>query len=169
MKNYWRYLIFLLTIVSILTLEGCGDKTLPQNDATRDDYNIGGDLTFYYDDVTQTAVFGKEGETIEFYSQDLTRGWKNEGNRVGLKIIAPVEVNDFESGWAKVGDEKIDNGGFFQIVNGQKTRQANFYPIVKEDDNSTDIEICWQEGSKTQIYHVKVVENTKFSNGEDNN
>lgn len=169
MKNFSRYIAFLFVLFCTVTLMGCNNKSLPQNNITRDDYHIGGNLSFYYDDITKTAVFGGKGESIEYYSQDLTRGWKNEGNRVGLKIIAPVEVNDFESGWAKVGDEKIDNGGFFQIVNGQKTRQANFYPIVKEDDNSIDIEICWQEGSKTQIYHVKVVENTKFSNGEDKN
>lgn len=163
MKKYFYFVIVIFIVITPYILVGCGDKKLPQNDVFRDDQNIGGNISFYYDRQLKTAVFGGEGEIVPFYNKDIVYGWEKEGNRIGIKIIAPKEIDEFESGWAQVGNKKIINGEFYQIVNGQKSNVAIFYPLVDENNLNVSIEICWQEGFKTQIYHVKIDENTIFS------
>ena len=163
MKNSILKIFLCVLIVTLsLCMASCTEKVYPQNIVYQDDQKTGGNLSFYYDEISHTAVFGGEGEVIAFYQKDLTKGWNKEGNRVGIKIIAPSSVKDYDSGWAKVGDEEIKNGEFYQVVNGEKSNQANFYPIIDENF-FCNIEICWEEGSKPQNYQVKIVEGTILS------
>lgn len=161
MKNIKIFLVAFL-LLSMFLMTGCGDKSLEYADMQRDEQNIGGGLSFEYDRLSHVAMFGGEGEIIEYYEEDVARGFEKAGNRIGIKLIAPSEVKDYDTGSAVIGDEKIVGGKFYRQINGKKIGEAVFYPIVDEDNRKIDLKIKWEDGTKEQVYSIIIKENTLF-------
>lgn len=162
-----KYIGLLLTIFMVLPmlfLIGCGDKSLEYSLIQRDDQNIGGNLTFDYDSVTHVATFGGEGETVEYYNEDIARGFNKAGNRVGIKLSAPSSIKDYNTGSALVGEEKIVGGIFYRQVNNEKVSEAVFYPLVDENNRKIELKITWEDGTAEQTYIILIRKGTKFAN-----
>lgn len=159
-----KFLVILL-LFPVLTLTGCGSKNVDYVSMQKDESLAQSQLTFYYDELTHTAYFGGEGEQILYYDIDIARGFEKEGNRVGVKMYAPSEVTDFASGFAEVGGEKIEGGRFYSTVNGHKSREATFYPLVSQDNRVIELKIKWEEGIKEQHYTIVIAEGTIFLEG----
>ena len=158
-----KYLrLFILFMLPIFLLSGCGETKLNYSIIERDSKNIGGDLTFEYDSISHNAYFGEKGESVEYYQIDIAQGFLEPGNRVGIKLYAPVGVKEFDSGRATLGDEKFEGGEFYQSVNGVKTGEAIFYPLVSEKNRNIELKITWQDGTEEQIYHIIIKENVLF-------
>lgn len=157
-----KKILLFLFILPILFLGGCGAKTAAYSTITRDSQNIGGELSFEFDHITHTAYFGGHGETVQKYGVDISRNWLTEANRIGLQLIAPTEITDHESGWAELGDEKIEGGIFYSLVNGKRTNTAIFYPAVSAFSQKIELTIVWQDGLKPQTYTIVIREGTKF-------
>lgn len=163
-----KYLkLFFLLLIPVIFLSGCGEDKLAYSTMYRDDKNIGGSLTFDYDSITHTAYFGGEGESVSFYQMDIVQGFYEKGNRVGVKLYAPIEINEFDSGKATVGEEKIEGGEFYQRVGESKTREAIFYPIVDEDKRKVEIKLTWADGIEEQTYYVVIKDGTSFLKDND--
>ncbi len=161
MKKLKVFVIFFVLVVSLF-MPACGKQTLNQPALQRDNQHIGGNLSFEYDNQTHTAYFGGEGQYIEFYDIDIARDFQKKGNRIGIKVTAPLEVDDFDTGIATAGDEKIEGGEFYSQVDGKKTREAVFYPIIKKDQRVVNLNIVWQDGIKEQCYKIVIKDGTKF-------
>jgi len=153
-------ILFVLFIIPFV-LSGC-NKTLSYQMIERDNYNTGGNITFVYDVISHTATFGGEGETIQFYSQDIAKGWSEEGCRVGIQITVPKEVNDFKSGSAVLGKEKLTAEDFYLKTGDEKINYAIFQPIVSKEKSQVELKITWQEGFEEQLYHIVIKEGTLF-------
>ena len=161
-----RYIGLLFTIFMILPLLmlGCGEKNLEYSLVQRDEQNIGGNLTFEYDNVTHVASFGGEGEIVEYYDYDIVRGFNRAGNRVGIKLTAPSSVKDFNTGSAILNKEKIVGGNFYRQVNNEKVGEAVFYPLVDENNRKIELKITWEDGTAEQTYIILIRKGTKFAN-----
>ena len=155
-----KILLFLL-IIPVCFLCACNNKSFEYQVLERDIYNTGGNLTFVYDDATHTAIFGGEGETVQFYTQDIAKGWAEEGCRIGIRILAPNGLKEYKSASATLDDEELTSKDFFIETNGN-VQFAVFQPIVSKEKSQVDLKITWQEGYEKQIYHIIIKEGTIF-------
>ncbi len=157
-------LIACLIVGSSLLLSACGDKEteLAYGTVVRDDAKTGGEtLSFIYDSETHTATFGGEGEEILFYEADIDAS-RTAGNRVGVKITAPSGVTDFSTAKLVAGGKCYENGSFLT------GNSFDYVADVSESKKEDEIKIRWQDGSKEQIYKIKIAGGTTFA-GENNN
>ncbi len=146
----------------LFLLTGCGKSNFDYSNVTRDEYNTGGNLTFVYDDVAHVATFGGEGQVIQYYEADITKGWLDAGNRVGIQILAPSGVKNFETSTAKIGDEVIKGDKFYKRINGENSNIAQFFPILSENNREIAIKITWEDNSEEQTYYVVAHEKSIF-------
>lgn len=157
-----KYILISIFAFLIFTMTGCGQQNLSYSPLYRDTYNTGGDLTFVYDENTHTASFGGEGEAIQFYNEDIAKGWKTAGNRVGVKLYVPKDAKNYQSASATIGDEKFEGGSFLKTINEEGSSVAEFYPIVNENDKLITLKISWEDDTNEQIYNIVVKEGTYF-------
>lgn len=160
MKFLKSFVIILLLVVS-LSFCGCKDKNLSQPILERDIYNTGGNLSFYYDEVAHVATFGGEGEVIQYYNEDIVKGWVKEGNRIGFQVPVPKEVRDYKSGSAVLDGEKLLSNDYISIQEGQNLI-AIFQPIVKKDKINYTLKITWEDGKNEQLYFIVIAPGTIF-------
>ena len=97
-----RKLSLLIFIICVGFIAGCGGKSFVQPKLSRDVYNTGGNISFYYDNITNAAIFGGNGEIIQYYEPDVAKGWEEGGNRIGIQIVLPNSVKDASSGSAEL-------------------------------------------------------------------
>lgn len=157
----------LMFLISIFCITGCSNKELPSAAITRDDARTGGSLSFVYDKADRVIYLGGQGEIVQFSSSNESLGL-DEGNRVGLKVVAPNENLDLESSLLEMNGVSYSSGEFLETANGQKQRFFNIYPLVSKDDEKIVFSITWQEGTKTQKYEIKIIDGTKFMDNEGN-
>lgn len=154
-------LAFLL-ILPILLCTGCNDS-LPLAKISRDSELTGGSLPFSV--VENKIYFGGEGECVQFYDVDVTKGWDKAGNRVGIVLSAPAGVNEFDTGTLSMQGKTISSGGFYSTVNGEKIGKVTLYPLVSPDEREVEIKITWQDGTAEQSYKVIINDKTSFMEG----
>lgn len=155
-------LISILFILPCLILGGCQNKTFEYQLLQRDNYNTGGNLTFVYDEISHTAIFGGDGETVQFYSKDIAKGWDKEGCRVGVQIPLPNDVEDFKSGSAVLDGKKISAQEF--VIHSDETtpQYALFQPLVSKEKSQINLKVTWQDGFEEQSYLIIIKEGTEF-------
>lgn len=156
------FLLMILILTAFLSV-GCSDRELDYAQIQREDENIGGDLSFEYDSQAHIAFFGGQGEVVSYYDEDIARGFKEAGNRIGIKLYAPKGIDDYQSGQAKLGNEELNGGMFYTTVNQNYTGEAVFYPKVDENNTKIEIKIIWQAGTKEQRYMIVIREGTTFA------
>lgn len=163
--------IKILTIFVCLTViflcSGCGDKELPSAKITRDDARTGGSLSFVYDQKERVVYVGGEDEVVQYSAEDQEKNL-GEGCRVGLKVTAPDVELDVSNATLEMNGINYSAGDFLEVINGQKQRFFNIYPIVSQEDKEIKFVVCWQEGTKEQEYKIVVVDGTKFMDKEGN-
>lgn len=142
-------------------LSGCQDKTFDYQIMRRDIYKTGGNISFIYDEVSRTAIFGGEGETVQFYESDIAKDWQEAGCRVGVQILVPNEVDDFKSGSAVLDGQKIEAQDFF-VEEEDGINYAVFQPLVSKEKSHLQLKIIWQDGFEEQTYNIVVKEGTAF-------
>ena len=156
-----KNVIFLL-LLPVLFFVACKEQTADYSVIYRDQYSTGGDISFSYDNITHTAYFGGENEVIPYYSNDITKGWESEGNRVGVKLVSPVKVTNSLSGYANLNGIEFENGCFYKNINNETSNIAEFYPLVSEENSEIELRIVWQDGVKEQIYKIVIKDGTIF-------
>lgn len=160
-------LMVFVCILSTFAFVGCGDRELPSAKIMRDDARTGGSLSFVYDSKDRMVYVGGNEEVVQFSSKDEANG-VDEGCRVGLKVIAPDENLDVAEATLEMNGVNYASGDFLEIVNGQKQRFFNLYPIVSKEDTEITFTIKWANGTKKQKYKIVVVEGTRFLDKEGN-
>lgn len=153
--------VFLVLFMVIMM--GCGQKTFAYSPIERDGYLTGGGLSFYYDEQSHAAYFGGEGEKLEWYGEDVAKGWKEAGNRIGIKIFPPRGIDDYKSATASINDQQFEYNDFYV---GEENRYVIFQPIVREEEPLLTLRITWQEGAEEQIYNIVVRKGTIFMKDE---
>lgn len=169
MKRFLKTSILISMIALTLFLVACGcskEISIPYGTVTRTpDLTGGANLTYSYDEKTHTAWFGKEGETIAYYSEDKDKG-RSAGNRVGIKITAPTEVETYEGFkltiYDKVTYEGLDENGKPKAFDGDNF--VYIYPKVAADQMSVTITIKWNKDVEEQTYYVRIIDKTNFAN-----
>ncbi len=141
---------------------GCGDENLPNAKVTRDSEMTGGSLSFEYNQESGHIYVGGQDEIVQFYDSNITKGWQEEGNRIGLVFYAPKKLSDYETGTLSFQGETFSGGGFFRRVNGEKIGEVIIYPLISEEDKEIEIKITWQEGIKEQVYKLIIKKGTTF-------
>ena len=161
-----KKLVALSIILALsLFLSGCGQKVLPLALIERDGGFTGGGISFVYDQENGKVYFGGEGECVQFYEADITKGWQEAGNRVGLKINPPIKIED-EGEIEVVLDGQTQNvDSLLTLSSAQPTGQLNIYPLVSEQKKSLTLKIKWSGGTAWQEYHITNKEGTIFMNG----
>lgn len=162
MKFLKSTLAIILICVSLFVY-GCDKKSFSSIILTRDNYNTGGNLTFSYDQQSQVAYFGGEGEVVQFYQEDIAKGWTKKGCRVGVSMTLPAELDDYKSATAKINGEELNSNDFIVEIDEQ-TNIAFFQPIVSEEKRVIEIEITWAKDSQSQEYKIIVKDGTLFMN-----
>lgn len=152
MKKFKLFVAFL--VIFPLIMVGCGDSTIGNANVTRDSEMTGGSLSFEYNKTAREIFFGGEGEAIQFYEADILKGWNESGNRLGLILQAPSEVDDFETGTLTLQGKTMTAGSFYRTVNGEKIGEVVLYPLVKENEREIEIKITWQDGTAEQVYKI---------------
>lgn len=155
-----KLLVIATVIASVFTFAGCQDKTANVSPLTRDNYNTGGNLTFEYDEIAKTAYFGGEGEVVQFYGEDIAKGWNDEGCRVGVMLALPKEVSEYKSGSATLNDNKLTPNDY--IITSEGQQYAIFQPIVSAENRIVDLKITWQEGYTETTYKIIIKDDTIF-------
>ena len=122
----------------------------------RDDYSTGGNLSFYYDENARTAFLGEENEVVQFYEQDVTKGFVKEGCRVGVKLTPAKEIKDIGSLTFRVGKEEIQ-GEKVAVKIDDKLAYFQIFPIIEKAGQKIDIKIEYK--GKKQTYFIKINEN----------
>ncbi len=166
-----KFLKSTLTIILVLVclfMCGCKDKNLIQPTMERDNYNTGGNLTFVYDEISHLAIFGGEGEVVQFYQEDIAKGWKEKGNRIGFQIFVPKGVKDYKSGCAYWNGEKLNPDDYITLQEGQNL-VASFQPLVDKNKDKYDLKIVWEDGKNEQMYNIVIASGTFFMNEVDLN
>lgn len=148
-------------LFTLILVGGCGKTQLAYSQVDRDVYNTGGNLTFSYDDRSHTAYFGGENEVIQYYAEDIAKGWRESGNRIGLSLLPPKEISDYKSGYAEINGEKILAEDFFKVLS-EDLVYAEFQPIVSKENLNFSLNIVWQEGMEEQIYNISIDQDTIF-------
>ena len=157
MKKY----IMLIFVLLFCFVGGCNNKSFTQPVLTRDNFNTGGNISFFYDKEAFIAYFGGEGDVVQFYNVDIAKGWDEDGCRVGVQLDLPKEIDDFKSATAKVDEKNLTSKDFIIEIDEQ-TQIAVFHPIVSEDKKHISIEITWAEGVEPQEYKIIIKEGTIF-------
>ena len=142
-------------------LSGCGGKSVAYSFIEQDAYHTGGNITFVYDHISHTAYFGDKGEFIEYYDEDIAKGWREEGNRIGFKIALPQNVDDYMSATAIIDGKEMS---YDQFIVGEEVKYALFQPIVNKETSLLIIKIRWESSAKEQIYNIVIREGTGFIN-----
>lgn len=156
-----RFLVSFFILSCLCVMTAC-QQALPYSDITRDREMTGGSLSFVYDKENHTAIFGGEGEIVQFYQSDVTKGWKESGCRVGVELTAPNDVKDYESGNLWIDGEKIQGGEFFKVVGENKVGKVILTPIVSAEKREVEIKVEWSDGVPSQTYKIKIKEGTQF-------
>ncbi|MGN1201171.1 MAG: hypothetical protein ACI4R8_02780 [Candidatus Caccovivens sp.] len=156
-----KILMMFLCVLTIFMSAGCGDKELPSAKIVRDDQRTGGSLSFVYDSRDRVIYIGGEDEVVQFSSANEEKGY-GEGCRIGLKVTAPDEELDIENATLEMHGVNYSSGDFLEVINGQKQRFFNIYPLVSKEDKEIYFTVKWQDGTKAQEYKIVVVEGTKF-------
>ncbi len=154
-------IIIFISLISFVLI-GCGNHTLEYSSVYRDDYKTGGNIDFEYQPLSRTIIFGGEGQVIQYYDKNIVKGWTEEGNRVGFKIIPPKGLDNYQSGYAIIDNKKILSDEFYKSNEDNQDYIAQFFPIVREDKKEVIIKIIWQDGVDAQIYHLVIKEGTIF-------
>lgn len=154
-------IIIFISLISFVLI-GCGNHTLEYSSVYRDDYKTGGNIDFGYQPLSRMIIFGGEGQVIQYYDKNIVKGWTEEGNRVGFKIIPPKGLDNYQSGYAIIDNEKILSDEFYKSNEDNQDYIAQFFPIVREDKKEVTIKIIWQDGVDAQIYHLVIKEGTIF-------
>ena len=144
----------------VFCLFGCG-KSVESASILRDDEKVGGSLSFVYDKEERLISIGGDGEVLQYSAANIEKGY-DEGNRVGIKVVAPDIAFNLESSKLKMNDRTYSVGEFYQTINGQKQRFFNLYPIFSEDDKEVFFSIVWDKGIEEQKYKMKIVDGTIF-------
>lgn len=160
MKNFRKLLIVFLTITTCLMF-GCDKKVFTQSSLTRDIYNTGGNLTYFYDEQSKVAYFGEEGEVVQYYEEDIAKGWNTSGCRIGFALTLPKELKDYKSASAKINNKELNSADFIVKVN-EDLVIAQFQPLVSENNRILNVKISWTEDSTPQQYKVIIKEGTLF-------
>lgn len=143
-----------MVILPLLFLAGCGQK-LPEFNVMRDVYSTGGDISFLWVNDAKTAYFGGENEVIQYYEQDIAKGFLKAGNRVGLKIVFSEKISDLGSLTFKIGKEEI-NGEEVATKIDDEVVYFQLFPIVESAGQRIEIKIDYK-GKKDKII-VKIHE-----------
>lgn len=154
--NMKKFLLCFL-IAGSLILSGCGQKEFSYGVLQRDAYNTGGGISFEYDPLSHTAYFGGEGEILEWYEEDVAKGWNEAGNRVGIKIIPPKGLDDYKSASATLDDEKLEYEDFYV---GEENSYTLFQPLIKKEGQILTLKIKWQESAAEQVYTIIIKKGT---------
>ena len=152
----------ILLYFPFLFMCGCQDKDVSYSTIYRDTFNTGGDISFSYDNITHTASFGGENEVVQYYEIDISKGWNEAGNRIGLRLVAPLKISNPLSAKAMINSVEYNNGSFYRIINGEISSVAEFYPIVSEQNKELELKIIWQSGIKEQVYKIYILDGTIF-------
>lgn len=161
----FKSLICVLLIFMAISFAGCGGKEVSSAKISRDDEMTGGSLSFIYDENSRTIFVGGEGEFIQYYEKDLSKGWES-GNRIGLKIEAPSEVENLKKTTLEMNGVTFTD--MFVKIDGQQQNFFNIYPVVTETTNEIVFKITWEEEIATQTYTIKIVEGTALLDNEGN-
>lgn len=156
-----RILIVFLCLINILTLSACTNKNLPSANIMRDEARTGGSLSFVYDKNQKTVFVGGDEEIVQFSSADELRNLP-EGNRVGIKVIAPQESLDLSNASLEMNGVNYSSADFLESINGENQRFFYLFPIVSKDKPTVKFAVTWQEGTKKQEYKLTVVKGTRF-------
>lgn len=151
----------LILVVTCFFMCGCDKKSFFQPLLSRDNYNTGGNLTFYYDNQSHVAYFGGEGEVVQYYQTDIAKGWTEKGCRVGVSLPLPNNLEDYKSATAKINGEEFNSNDFIVEID-QQTTIAQFQPIVSEKNSEIDIKITWEEETQPQEYKIIIKQGTLF-------
>lgn len=162
-----KKIAILMCLLGVFCCAGCGGKELPSAKITRDDARTGGSLSFVYDKNSRMVYVGGQDEIVQFSSADDARNLE-EGCRIGLKITAPDEQLDVSTATLEMNGINYSSGDFLEIVNGQKQRFFNLYPLVSKDDEKIIFSITWQDGTEKQIYTIEIIDGTKFMDKDGN-
>lgn len=157
---------FSLALLS-LTLVACGcskDMVAYANITRTPDATGGANVSFNYDVDTHTAWFGGNGETIEYYAENTAIG-RSAGNRVGITITAPEEIESYEGFKLTIYEDKVYEGltdaGIPTAFDGENFMYI--YPLVSETQKEVSIKIKWNNDVEEQTYMVKVKDGTSFA------
>jgi len=154
-----RKLLIVIFIFLPILLIGCSEK-LPYAEVNRDSENVGGSISFDYDKDLGIITIGGENEQIQYYKEDIAKGWEESGNRVGIKFTAPVKVKEYETGTLSYQGKTISSGDFYREINGQKIGEVVVYPLIKDINKDIEIKITWQDGIEEQTYKLKIAKGT---------
>lgn len=158
--------LFALIVLSLLSLSACAPNANIPSIVMRDDDFVGGNLSFQYDKTANIIYFGGEGEVVQYYQKDILKGWDEAGNRIGIKFIAPSEIENFEEAKVSInGEEQIVKNNF-KIINGEKVAELTIYPVVNEEHRDFVINLAWQEKNDPENFRVIVKEGTIFMSEE---
>lgn len=160
MKKVLLIFLILLSIVST----ACGTKIYSSATITRDEAHTGGNISFIYDEHTRNIYFGGEGEFLQYYSADEVKGL-DEGYRVGIKVIAPSDVDSVEDATLEVNGTSYTD--FLEKIEGQEQNYFYIYPTFSEKTKEINFKIKWTQMSKPQKYKVILNEKTKFLESEE--
>ncbi len=166
MKKFFKTSIALSLFLITLSLIACGNNNMQYGTVTRTpDLTGGANLSYCYDEKTHTAWFGGENETVAYYNEDLSVN-RTAGNRVGVTITAPKDVNNFEGFKLTIYDNKVYEGlnssGIPNAFDGEN--YMYIYPLVSESQKSVTIKIKWNNEMDEQTYMVKIKDGTTFAN-----
>lgn len=153
--------VFSFLAATLILTTGCG-KEYSYGKIERDTSLTGGSLSFVYDSATHTATFGGEGEVVAFYPADSSIG-REKGNRIGFKIFAPCECNDFSKAKLSFQGSEYTAGSFMQTVYENNMNYFVLTPLVSKDNKEFDVDITWEQNSATQTYHIKIADGTLFA------
>ncbi len=150
---------FVIALASVFS--GCGTQ-LTYGKVERDAQLTGGSLSFFYDEQTHTAVFGKEGEVVAYYPED-TQLNRTAGNRVGVKIYAPSEIKDYSKAKLEFEGVTYSGGSFMATVYNQVQNYFVLTPLVSEQNRVLSVKVTWSQDSEAQTYIIKIADGTKFA------
>ena len=160
MKNL-RKIALGMCFLMVFCLFGCG-KNIESAKISRDDERVGGSLSFVYDKKERLISVGGDGEILQYCAANIEKGY-DEGNRVGIKVVAPDVDFNLENSKLKMNGRTYAMGEFYQTVDGQKQRFFNLYPIFSEDDKEACFSVVWDKGIEEQKYKVKIADGTVFA------
>lgn len=160
MKIKHLFLACFLVFIALTTF-GCGTN-LSYGDVERDSALTGGNLSFVYDASTHTATFGKEGEVVAYYPEDVELG-RTGGCRIGVKIYAPSEVTDYSKAKLNFEGTEYVAGSFMMTVYDQIQNYFVLTPIVSENNKELKIYVTWSPDSSQQVYTIKIADGVKFA------
>ena len=160
MKNLRKIALGMCFLI-VFCLFGCG-KNIESAKISRDDERVGGSLSFVYDKKERLISVGGDGEILQYCAANIEKGY-DEGNRVGIKVVAPDVDFNLENSKLKMNGRTYAMGEFYQTVDGQKQRFFNLYPIFSEDDKEACFSVVWDKGIEEQKYKVKIADGTVFA------